>query len=1065
MNQALLQEEPAVLQPMSLPEGLESAEAARRRGDQEGALRIFSELRERYPDHPAPYLRAAGILSQSSRFAEAEALLVQGAERFPKEIGFAIERAWLASRRGKVDEALELWRQIRGTLTDHHAGYTGAAQALRDAGRIEEAETLLREAMQRFPGEPVPPIEYAWLAHRARNWPEAARRWDEVRKHHPDQTVGFTAGAIALRELRQFDAAEALLAEALTRFPGDRGSLNEHAWLAVAQREWPEAARRWALVRERFPDDPEAYLRGAQALSSMWRHEEAEALLSDAIGRFPQDGGIAAEHAWLAYHRHLPEEAGQRFAELRCRFPALLAGYLGGARVLRDQFRLAEAEAILEEAHHRFPDQPSLLCEHARIPLFHPLRRERDPEEAMRRVERLLAKFPLCEEAYLLGVRTLRELGRPSEADELAEIGIGLLPQSAALAIENANNARERGDWAEAIWRYGAARQRFPEEPGGPIGLAASLSLSGRHVEAEQALREAMERFPGNSAAFAEFARIAVRQEDWPEALTRWRQAQKRFPDEQEFAHRIFETELRLTESRPTEQAPEAAGNTLTGAAAEPVADVDPRAATRDLLIQFESLGGRGLGCEFGMFQREFGAEPLGLLRWADMPYDGIIAALESRFDGVGAPEHTELFVDREHARPEYCTRDKRGFMFMRAFIYEDEMPYDRMWKQALRRLVFLKHKLIADLEAGDKIFVYRLTDRNLEPDELERLHRAVRSYASNTLLYVRYEDTAHPNGTVEFAAPGLMIGYMDRFKMAPDGQLSASPPSASWLEICRNAHGLFIGSSQSSETAPVGSIGPASVKDRPPADRHTPSGSDFFRPKLRDGDYPDKRDDQLRELLRQRAFERLYRPHPAGRIVESHAELYDVAAETIGREAPVTVLEFGVAHGRSMRMLTERFSDPNARFVGFDSFVGLPEPWLMHQVGAFSNRGVPPALADLRVSFVKGWFQNSLPAYLDSFSFDPARRYLVHLDADLYASTLFVLNNLWPRLPDYYFIMDDFLQDDVAALFDFASAYPIELAFIAQTRGGGPTPMPGQVLGRMRRTEFAINVSPETEA
>src|SRR6266576_2946332 len=32
----------------------------------------------------------------------------------------------------------------------------------------------------------------------------------------------------------------------------------------------------------------------------------------------------------------------------------------------------------------------------------------------------------------------------------------------------------------------------------------------------------------------------------------------------------------------------------------------------------------------------------------------------------------------------------------------------------------------------------------------------------------------------------------MDRFKLMPDGQLYASPPSASWLEICKNAHALW---------------------------------------------------------------------------------------------------------------------------------------------------------------------------------------------------------------------------------------------------------------------------------
>jgi hypothetical protein len=225
----------------------------------------------------------------------------------------------------------------------------------------------------------------------------------------------------------------------------------------------------------------------------------------------------------------------------------------------------------------------------------------------------------------------------------------------------------------------------------------------------------------------------------------------------------------------------------------------------------------------------------------------------------------------------------------------------------------------------------------------------------------------------------------------------------------------------------------------------------------LRDSDYPQKRDHEIRELLRQRASERIYRPHPAGRIVEKHPELYDVAAETIGSDAPVTVLEFGVAHGRSMKMFAERFRDPSARFVGFDSFVGLPEPWLMHDTGAFSNRGVPPLLGDDRASFVKGWFQNSLPDYLANFSFDPTRTYLIHFDADLYSSTLFLLSSLWPRIPDYYFIMDDFTQDDLSALFDFALAYPIELAFLAQTRGGGTPPQPAQVFGRMRRVDFEL--------
>ena len=76
MDQAPLRQDTIAASPYaSLGEGLEAAEMARNRGDNLAALQIFAELREQFPEHPAPHLRPVAILSQLRRFDEAERLL------------------------------------------------------------------------------------------------------------------------------------------------------------------------------------------------------------------------------------------------------------------------------------------------------------------------------------------------------------------------------------------------------------------------------------------------------------------------------------------------------------------------------------------------------------------------------------------------------------------------------------------------------------------------------------------------------------------------------------------------------------------------------------------------------------------------------------------------------------------------------------------------------------------------------------------------------------------------------------------------------------------------------
>jgi hypothetical protein len=184
----------------------------------------------------------------------------------------------------------------------------------------------------------------------------------------------------------------------------------------------------------------------------------------------------------------------------------------------------------------------------------------------------------------------------------------------------------------------------------------------------------------------------------------------------------------------------------------------------------------------------------------------------------------------------------------------------------------------------------------------------------------------------------------------------------------------------------------------------------------------------------------------PAG---ADQIELYQAVGREIGADEPIRYLEFGVFDGTSMRKMTRVFTNPKCEFVGFDSFEGLPEDWHDLTRGQFDRGGELPFSGDERVRFVKGWFQNTVPAFMRGLQFTEKKTTLVHFDADLYSSTLFLLAAMWFDLPDYYFIFDEFFVDEVIALYDFTSAFPVEIDFFAKTVG------PMHVAGRLSRSDF----------
>jgi O-methyltransferase len=171
----------------------------------------------------------------------------------------------------------------------------------------------------------------------------------------------------------------------------------------------------------------------------------------------------------------------------------------------------------------------------------------------------------------------------------------------------------------------------------------------------------------------------------------------------------------------------------------------------------------------------------------------------------------------------------------------------------------------------------------------------------------------------------------------------------------------------------------------------------------------------------------------------------------SIGAGEKLLVLEFGVFDGYSIHQFSELNHNPGSKFIGFDSFEGLPEAWTPKcPKGTFSQEGKLPTIRDARISFVKGWFSDTVITSLQGIDTRDCT-VLCHFDADLYSSTLFCLTAVLQRFPAFYFIFDEFCGQEARALGDVMQAYPIELSFLGQTLGKFPEQVSGKVINRSR--------------
>jgi hypothetical protein len=364
-------------------------------------------------------------------------------------------------------------------------------------------------------------------------------------------------------------------------------------------------------------------------------------------------------------------------------------------------------------------------------------------------------------------------------------------PTSAA----DAPAALDAGDHERALQLWRALWAQTPGDRKAALGIVAALAALGRpsailtFIDSlppanpglpDIALRLAARRLPKNARIGAAYCRSAERLGDLREAETRWWQLRKHAP-RQLAAHlgyiecmiaqqrlneaeRATQSALRFLGAKPElldAQSRIAAATPATPSATPAIAPLPPLAdlpeealhALRQRLIGFESLG---RNCEFGLLQRKFGAEPLGLLRFSTTRPRTLLHLLRTRFAGIGEPAQNEVVV----VANEYRLRHLPSMWRMHTGIPASADPAKVLSDQC-RHTGFLRTKLIRDLETASKIFVYQMAA--IDDAEIAAIHAALQDYGPNLLLCVRLPTDTHETGSVIWPNPSLMVAHIDR--------------------------------------------------------------------------------------------------------------------------------------------------------------------------------------------------------------------------------------------------------------------------------------------------------------
>jgi len=160
--------------------------------------------------------------------------------------------------------------------------------------RYDEAEDLFQEAVHRWPDNEQVLLRLVNACYQNLHWPEALGYLEKAVAHFPDSRRVWLKYGDLLLDLYEFEKAEQVFFAAMGKWPEISTPFEKYARTARRSGRHVEALNRWKVCIETFPDVITGYIGYGAEMSGLWRFEEAESVLTEALMKWPDHKQILA---------------------------------------------------------------------------------------------------------------------------------------------------------------------------------------------------------------------------------------------------------------------------------------------------------------------------------------------------------------------------------------------------------------------------------------------------------------------------------------------------------------------------------------------------------------------------------------------------------------------------------------------------------------------------------------------------------------------------------------------------------------------------------------------------